>query len=340
MAPHEERSEPTVTHLLAIIKTQTEIAKLGLDLEGVMQMVVQAAQTITGATGAVIELAEGDEMVYRAVAGTATRQLGLRLSKSTSLSGRCVETAAALWCDDAETDPRVDHEACRKVGLRSMVVVPLIHQEQAVGVLKVISSEASAFEESATDLLGLMSEQIAAAMFHAAKYGKDELFKRATRDNLTGLANRAFFYDRLHHVIAQARRKSQRMGVLIVDMDGLKQINDQHGHRAGDAAIKEIASRVSIGVRQSDTAARLGGDEFGLVLTGVENRDGLLHASRRIAEAVDRPFEYEGRPLPLGASIGGAVYPDDAEQPDLLIEIADRAMYASKRERKRGKADG
>jgi diguanylate cyclase (GGDEF)-like protein len=332
--PESDGSEPTPAQLLAVIRTQTEIVKLGLDLSGVMELVAQEVQAITRAAGAVVELAEGDDMVYRAVAGTAAGQLGLRLRRASSLSGLCVHTVRALRCDDAESDPRVNVEACRKVGLRSMVVVPLIHHDQAVGVLKVISPAPSAFGEGDVKVLALMSELIAAATFHAAKYGTDELFRRATRDDLTGLANRALFYDRLRHALAQARRRSQRVGVLMLDMDGLKQINDQHGHRAGDAAIKELARRISADARKSDTAARLGGDEFGLVLSAVEDREGALVASRRIAERVEQPFSFEGVPLRMGASVGVAICPDDSEQPDSLVEIADQAMYVTKRQRK------
>jgi diguanylate cyclase (GGDEF)-like protein len=328
-------SAPTAAQLLAVISTQTEIARLGLDLNDVMAKVASQAQAITGAAGAIVEMVDGDEMVYRAVEGTARGQLGLRLRRDSSLSGRCVAAARSLLCDDAEFDPRVDRDACRKVGLRSMVVVPLIHNGQAVGVLKVTSPQPAAFGARDLEVLSLMSELIAAATFHAAKYGADELFLRATRDGLTGLANRALFYDRLRHALAQARRKSQQVGVLMVDMDGLKPINDLHGHGAGDAAIKELAARIAADARQSDTAARLGGDEFGLILSFVDGHEGARRAAARLAERAGLPFAFEGNALKMGASIGAAVFPDDADQPDALVEAADRAMYVAKRERKR-----
>jgi diguanylate cyclase (GGDEF)-like protein len=331
----EHGSDPTPAQFLAIIRTQTEIAKLGLDLNGVMDFVTQEAQAITNATGAVIEMADADDMVYRAVAGMAEGQLGLRLARLDSLSGQCVATARALRCDDAETDPRVNRAACLKVGLRSMIVVPLIHLGQAVGALKVMSAAPRAFTDGDLQVLGMMSELIAAAMFHAAKYGSDALFQRATRDGLTGLANRALFYDRLRLAVAQAQRKSQPMAVLMLDMDGLKPINDRHGHRAGDAAIKEIAARLSTLIRQVDTAARLGGDEFGVLLAGVADRDAAHQVGKRITEALARPFSADDTPLQLGASIGIAVYPEDGTEPDGLVHVADQAMYVTKRARKR-----
>ena len=334
MAIHNTNPEPTPVQFMAVINAQTEIAKLGLDLSGVMTLVAEKAQAITGAQGAVVELAEGDEMVYRAVAGAASGLLGLRLSRATSMSGLCVASAATLRCDDSETDARVDREACRKVGLRSMLVVPLIHMSNAIGALKVYSPEASAFGPGDIQILGLMSELIAAAMFHATKYGAEELFRQATMDGLTGLANRALFLDRLRHGMAKALREKRRLGVVMLDMDGLKPINDHHGHRAGDAALKEIAKRIAEAARQSDTVARLGGDEFAIVLSTVENRESADRVVDRIASGCDRPFAFEDRPLKVGASMGVAIFPDDGEQPDALIEKADQVMYAAKRQRK------
>jgi diguanylate cyclase (GGDEF)-like protein len=332
MTNQEQTLDPA--RLLAIIRIQAEIAKLGLDLNDVVELVVQEARSITGAAGAVIELADGGEMVYRAVAGLARGQLGLRLNRKGSLSGRCIAEAQSLRCDDSETDPHVDREACRRVGLRSMIVVPLRYRDEAVGALKIISPQPSAFDERDTKTLELMSDLIAAAMFHAAKYGADELFLRATRDSLTGLANRAHFYDRMRHAIAQAQRNSERMGVLMLDMDGLKQINDVYGHRAGDAANREFAMRISQDARQSDTVARLGGDEFGIVLSTVEDRQSAQLAGRRVTERSEGALSFAGERLQLGASIGVAVYPEDGDQPDTLVESADKAMYVMKRERK------
>ena len=129
--------------LMDIIDVQTEIVKLGIDLSGVMDFVVDKMLSLTNSSGAIIELMEQDDMVYRAASGGAKKQLGLRLSKATSLSGLCIENRQTLKCDDSETDARVDREACRKVGLRSMVVAPLFHLETVVGALKIFSDQPS-----------------------------------------------------------------------------------------------------------------------------------------------------------------------------------------------------
>jgi diguanylate cyclase (GGDEF)-like protein len=324
----------TSDRLLGVIRTQTDIVRLGLDLGGVITLVSERAMNLTGAAGAVVELAEGQEMVYRAAAGNLEKQLGLRLARGGSLSGLCIESRCALVCEDSETDSRVNREACRRVGLRSMVVVPLKHQEELVGVLKVASPQAGFFGTGEVELLELMSGLIAAAMFHAARYGADELFYRATHDALTGLANRALFFDRLRNGLEQAQRDASRIGILNVDMDGLKPINDQFGHRAGDAALKEMGARMRAEVAESDTVARVGGDEFGLILPRVGDQAAMASRAGRFASRIGGPFCFEQHSMTLGASVGYALFPDDGEQIDVLIEKADHAMYEAKRGRK------
>lgn len=320
--------------LVHIIEIQTRIVQLGLDLGGVMDMVAEQLLGLTAAGGAIVELAEDDEMVYRAASGMARDQLGLRLKRAASLSGLCIETGGILVCEDSETDPRVDKLACRRVGLRSMVVTPLMHEGAAVGVVKIASPEPNFFTDRHVAILKAMSDLIASAMFHAAKFEIKELYRQATRDMLTGLANRALFYDLLRQRMAQARRGSAAMAVLNLDMDGLKDINDRHGHRAGDAAIREMAKRIEGCVRESDLAARLGGDEFGVILADVGGREDAAKAAKRCSQAIERPFHFERIPLPLGASIGLAVFPDDAHDLDTLLDRADQAMYEVKRARK------
>lgn len=327
-------TSPSSAQLIAIIRMQTEIAKLGLDLGSVMAYVVDQAMNLMATDGAVIELAEGPDMVYRASSGIAAGQLGLRLKRHNSLSGLCVETGETLCCDDALDDPRVDREACLKVGLRSMLVQPLLHDGTAVGVLKLLSQQPRAFNAQHMALLGLISELVAAAMFHAARYAADDLFHRATHDALTGLANRALFLDRLRHSLFQAGREQRPGAVLLLDMDGLKQINDTLGHRAGDAALTELADRIRQSARMTDTAARLGGDEFALLLLPVSGPEGVAASTRRLTELMDRPFIFEGRKLPLRASIGAALFPDDGADLEALLDKADQAMYADKRQHK------
>ena len=322
--------------LMAIIAAQTAIAKLGLDLGAILALVVEQIQSLTRAGGAIVELAEGDQMVYRAATGMAGNELGLRLKREGSLSGLCVATGKIQVCRDSESDPRVDREACRRVGLRSMVVAPLAFNDITIGVLKIAGPEIDAFDDRAIRILGLMTELIGAAIYKASDF--DELYHRATHDALTGISNRALFYDRLRQDLMMAARRSACVGILNLDMDGLKPINDRYGHRAGDAAIREIAQRIKRSCRESDTVARLGGDEFGVVLTEVRDRGSAEMRAGHIVAEIGAPFEFEANPLALRASLGIAVFPEDGTDVNMLVEKADQAMYTTKRARKA--ADG
>ena len=320
--------------LMEVLNAQTEITRLGMDLSAIMALVTERACKLTSAVGAVVEMAEDDEMVYRAGAGTGSSQLGLRLKKAGSLSGLCVEAGEILRCDDSEIDPRVNREACRKVGLRSMLVVPLKHLDASVGVLKVMGTDVAAFGPRDVQVLELMSGLVAAAMFHAARYETDALYLRATHDALTGLPNRALFFDRFRQSLDRARNEAAMLGILNLDMDGLKPINDQYGHRAGDAAIQEAAARMRRVMRRSDTVARIGGDEFAVVLPGISSEKDVAAQAERIGEEVSQPFQFDGERLSLGVSIGMAVYPDHGDELTALIDRADAAMYDAKRGKK------
>lgn len=322
--------------LMEVIRVQTDIAKLGLDLGGIMDLVTQRARELTGGDGAVIELLDGDDMVYRAVAGIAEPQLGLRLNVNASLSGHCVKTAKAICCMDSELDEHVDKAACRKVGLRSMVLVPLMYNDSATGVLKVMAKQPNAFNDADKQILDLLSELIGATMFHSIKYGDSELLHQATHDSLTGLANRSLFFDRIRQLVTQSTRNNEKFGVLYIDMDDLKKINDQQGHRAGDVAIKALAARMLDASREADTIARLGGDEFGVILSRINNQADIDLIIRRYVKKISAPFELNGRLIPMKASLGFSIFPDDGTDADMLLEKADKSMYLNKRERKRG----
>lgn len=309
---------------------------MGLDLGGVMQHVVEQALPLIEADGAVIELAEDGEMVYRAASGIAASQLGLRLKVDASLSGLCVQSGETLSCADSEVDPRVDRLACQRMGLRSMIVMPLRHRGTAVGAFKAMSAQPGKFQRGDTNLLEMMSDVISAAMYFSVRYDSDDMLFQATHDSMTGLANRALFMDRLRNAVARTTREQRPCGLLMIDMDGLKQVNDTRGHRLGDAVIVEFARRLKMITRETDTAARIGGDEFGVILLPVDDEQGMEAAIRRIRAAMEAPFVFEDRPYPLQASIGAALMPRDGVDPGKVLEIADQRMYAAKKARRRG----
>lgn len=156
------------------------------------------------------------------------------------------------------------------------------------------------------------------------------LKQEASHDSLTGLANRRLFYDRMQQAIRQARRYQGKVGLLYLDLNRFKEINDTHGHHVGDAVLTEVARRLSRSVRESDSIARLGGDEFVVLLDKVNGRDDCLAAAVKIERALAEDGNFYGLAIDITASIGQALFPDDGDNEDTLIRAADAAMYRIK----------
>ena len=156
---------------------------------------------------------------------------------------------------------------------------------------------------------------------------------QALHDALTGLANRTLFRDRIEHAVKAMRRADARAAVLVIDLDGFKEINDSLGHAAGDDLLVELGRRLEAALRTSDTVARLGGDEFGVLLPHASVPDDVQRAVERMQAAIEEPIVFQGMSLSLEASIGVALYPDDGKDVETLLGCADGAMYQAKEER-------
>ena len=174
--------------LLRIVEIQNEIVASRLDLVEVMRLVADRAADMTGADAGIVEVPDGEELVYRAATGAATPHIGLRLQIAGSLSGMCLRDAATLRCDDTERDERVDAAKCRAVGARSLLCVPLLHHGTVVGVLKVLAARRSAFDDGHGALLQLLSGVIAAHIANAAEFERLGLeSRRNQRQAIAGL---------------------------------------------------------------------------------------------------------------------------------------------------------
>ncbi|MDP4302823.1 putative bifunctional diguanylate cyclase/phosphodiesterase [Leptothrix discophora] len=156
------------------------------------------------------------------------------------------------------------------------------------------------------------------------------IWLQANVDTLTQLPNRRQFQERLKQELARARRSHKRVAVLFVDLDRFKEVNDTLGHQAGDALLQEAARRIQASVREIDIVARLGGDEFTVVLPDLDAADAAAEIARRLNASLFEPFELGDVPVHISGSIGFALFPEDGESTDELLQHADLAMYASK----------
>lgn len=171
------------------------------------------------------------------------------------------------------------------------------------------------------------AEAVGLAIVEASRL-MDEVKHRAYHDPLTGLANRAFFYELLQHQIATAEREGGSLAVLAIDLDNFKTVNDEAGHPAGDALLKVVAERITDTIRASDVAARMGGDEFSILLWNADFDDASDTAAR-LCQVLCQP--YPGVAIRISASIGIAIYPLAGSCLESLLENADQALYKAKR---------
>ncbi len=157
-----------------------------------------------------------------------------------------------------------------------------------------------------------------------------ELDRVAHHDALTGLPNRRLMTDRLEQALRYARRHGEALAVCYLDLDHFKPINDRCGHTTGDHVLIEVARRLEVGLRESDTISRIGGDEFVLLLPGIAGIGEVSQVLDRLLEALQKPLEVDGHTVSVSSSIGVALFPEDGEDADTLLRFADQAMYSAK----------
>lgn len=162
------------------------------------------------------------------------------------------------------------------------------------------------------------------------KRAQERLTYLAQYDHLTGLVNRTLFRDRLTHAVARSKRKGQPLGIMLLDLDRFKAVNDSLGHEVGDRLLQAAAARFKSCVREVDTISRIGGDEFTAILEGVAGEADAAGIAQRIIESIGAPFDLGEHQASIGVSIGITLYPSDDDDVDGLLRHADAAMYRAK----------
>ena len=209
----------------------------------------------------------------------------------------------------------------------SLLAVPLKASTRTLGALMLMGRR-GAFDAAASRVLGVLANQAAAAL--STIQMKDRIKDMAMRDGLTGLYNRRAFDDQLRHALGRADRQKGRLGLVLLDIDHFKKLNDTFGHPAGDAVLRHTALVVEHHLRRADEAARFGGEEFALILPNTEEA-GAVRLAERVRGAVEKAqLVFEGARLSVTVSLGAAVWPSDGKDEESLIAAADRALYAAK----------
>jgi diguanylate cyclase (GGDEF)-like protein len=281
---------------------------------------------------------EAQELVFTASFGQAAVAngdlSGLRIRPSdTPVLGDLLEdpepTPIFLAQDSGD---RFIRRILQRFAALSLIAVPIVAHGHLLGMLTVAVHSRRERLDPRQDLLDRLSG-VAAHAASALENGRliDRVTHQARHDGLTGLANRAFFAERMEGALDRARTSDAPLGLFFVDLNGFKQVNDERGHAVGDELLCQVASRLLDTVRTTDTVARLGGDEFAIVLSDASTKAEIEAAAERVSAAFVEPFEVAGEAMTVGASIGRAIWPEDAAEVEALMRHADASMYRAKR---------
>jgi diguanylate cyclase (GGDEF)-like protein len=213
--------------------------------------------------------------------------------------------------------------------VKSILTVPLYNEDQQRGFIGISSSEKPKnWREDHVSMLRVMSSLAAEAFTKVESEGKHTYL--AFYDQLTSLANRTLFNDRLSQAINMSKISGNVFGVMFLDLDSFKMINDTMGHENGDELLKMVSNNLSRAVRNTDTVARFGGDEFLVLINNVADRGDIITVADKVMSVFKNPFKIDGKELIVTASAGIAVFPMDGTSVHNLIKNADNAMYHAK----------
>ena len=328
--------ERRLKELSILYSISKSVASL-LDLDKLLTRIVEAARYVTRADEASLFLRDQHSREIRMKAtqgGDSTARSG-QTPPDDALVRQVLVTGEIVATRRRQTGrAKTRHRA---------LGVPLKAHNRVTGALCAYREESSGpFADGERYSLAALADCAAIAIENARLYeeAQQELAQRkraeeailqlAYHDTLTGLPNRTLFNDRTGVALARARRYTQRLAVMLLDLDHFKKVNDTLGHSVGDELLQAVGQRLYAVLRDSDTVCRMGGDEFLLLLPEMDKPEHAETAAQRILEVIREPFSLREHTLSITTSIGIAVYPEDGEDGDHLIKRADVAMYCAK----------
>ena len=297
-----------------------------------LNTLARLAAYICGVPTAAINLIDEDRQWQAGTFGMRP----LEVSRDESMCSRAIQSADVTYTPDASLSAlfRDSPFVSGTLGaVRLYVSAPVVVSDHVVGTVCAFADQAMQLTDEQIDRLEDLAQT--AALLLELRSAATDLAHVATRDPLTGLFNRSVFQDSLDRMFARRGRALTRPGVVFVDLDHFKQVNDEFGHAAGDEVLKEVGHRLLGSVRETDLVIRLGGDEFVILVEEHPSRDqaevGMSALVSRVRDHIARPFPLgDGHELGVRASIGWALDEGPADSAEGLLLRADTAMYADK----------
>ncbi len=325
-----QRKSEHLRLLAEVVRTANSLlepdAVIGYIMDRVQQLVKAEAWSLL-----LVDESDGHLYFREALGNKAGPLKEIRIPPGQGIAGAVATTGSPMVVNDTGACPQFNPEPDRLTSFktRSLLAAPLKHQDRILGVVEILNKSEGDFTEADLETVQLFLEPAAIALRNA------QLFERTQQltlvDDLTQLYNSRYLFQALAHEMGMGRRYGFPVAVLFLDLDGFKLVNDLNGHLVGSATLKVVAAILKAGVRSVDIVARYGGDEFTLILpnTGAE---GALVVAERLRSDIET-FNYVPRlgvAIKLSASFGVAVFPDHGDDPQALIQKADKAMYAVK----------
>ena len=230
----------------------------------------------------------------------------------------------SLLTNSPADDPRFAQTSTACGAIHNFLSVPALIMQELVGQIILANSNRS-YNQQDLEFVQRLAALYSIAIQHHRK--DEKIRKLAYQDPLTGLPNRALFNDRFALAMARARRYRRKIGLMVLDIDDFKHINDTMGHSAGDEVLKDFSLTLTDILRKTDTVMRSGGDEFVIMVTDVVELENIETVAQKILTATRKPFLYRDREVRITTSIGISSYPEDGDEVEMLLKHADKAMY-------------
>jgi diguanylate cyclase (GGDEF)-like protein len=313
---------------LSVVNHLSNVITASLNIKDVYGVFISELKQVVEVNWATIALVEGDDLRFQVLSSEvgSTWQAGEKIPLQGTGTEWVAKHRKALYEPDLTKNTRFKTGGEHlRWGIRSVVYLPLLVKNEAIGSLVIASRQPDAYNPGQVRLLERLASQIAVSVENSLLYTRAE--QRARIDELTGLFNRRHFDESVKQEIDRHARYRSMMSLILMDLDFFKAYNDTQGHTAGDRALELVGRLISRTLRNTDLAFRYGGDEFAIILPQSATNDALLVAERvrgRIAS------EMTIRDIKISASLGMASWPNDGVTPDELVNAADKALYYAK----------
>lgn len=293
-----------------------------LELDQTFQQILDSLTEVAGVSNAAILLMgeSGDHLVLRAHRGYSAKVYGLRIPLDRGVTGRTARTGIVQLVQDVNTDP----DYIRGVpDAKSEMALPLKAESRVIGVLDLETTISGFFDENRQALIQSLADQISLALYNSMLYERTQ--ELAITDSLTGLFNRRTMYQQMEREIQRSRRFLHPLSLMMIDIDGFKRYNDEHGHLAGDEGLVRLSALIKSNVRDVDLSYRFGGEEF-IVLIPETTLEGAVRFAERLRQLIQEALSFT-------VSIGVAQYTPN-ETVEAWLARVDWALYQAKKEGK------